>query len=211
MRRKIREDKLTSRLRRETGFTLLELLIVVAVIAVLSAVATINFLQATGRAKRTVAKSFMAELETAISMYKIDTGHYPPDERASVSLREALSPVPEDPIWKDPEWTGPYLEFKENEVNEAGELLDPWHKGRGDRIHIYFYAADLDGIASSFPPFHNKSSCDIYSKGADGKTGTNSIDGDEFEDGDYCQNEIDDDGDGVVNELNPSGSGSSDG
>ena len=107
MRRKIGEDKVASKLRRETGFTLLELLIVVAVIAILSGVATVNFLQATGRAKRVAAKSFMAQLETAISMYKIDTGHYPPDERGSASLREALSPAPEDPIWEDPEWTGP--------------------------------------------------------------------------------------------------------
>ena len=144
-------------------------------------------------------------------MYKIDTGHYPPDERSSASLREALSPAPENPVWKDPQWTGPYLEFKQSEVNEAGELLDPWHKGRNDRVHVYFYAADLDGIPSTFPPFYNKSSYDIYSKGSDGKTGTNSIDGDEFKDGDYCQNEIDDDGDGVVDELNPNGPGSSDG
>jgi len=36
-----------------------------------------------------------------------------------------------------------------------------------------------------------------YSKGSDGKTGSNRVDGDEFEDGDYCQNEIDDDGDGI--------------
>jgi len=211
MRRKIRQDKVASKLRRETGFTLLELLIVVAVIAILSGVATVNFLQATGRAKRAAAKSFMAQLETAISMYKIDTGHYPPDERGSASLREALSPAPEDPIWEDPEWTGPYLEFKKSEVNEAGELLDPWHKGRNDRVHIYFYAADLDGIPFTSPPFHNKSSYDIYSKGSDGKTGSSGVDGDEFEDGDYCQNEIDDDEDGVIDELNPNGPGSSDG
>ncbi len=193
------------------GFTLIELLIVVAVITILSSLAVVNFLQVRERAKRAAAKSFIAQLETAISMYKIDTGHYPPDEKGSASLREALCPDPADPIYNNPEWRGPYLEFKDKQINNYGEILDPWHKGQGDRVHIYFYKADIDENPLTWPPFHNKSSYDIYSKGFDGKTGTDDIDGDGFADGDYCQNEIDDDGDKIVDELNPNGPGAANG
>jgi len=154
------------------GFTLIELLIVVAIIAILSGLAVVNFLQAAEKSKRSTAKSFIAQLETAISMYKIDNGFYPPDKNGSASLREALSPAPASYADDDSRRKGPYMEFNENQVNSYGELLDPWHKGKDDRIHIYSYRANLDKNPLTTPPFHNRSSYDIYCKGRDGKTGS---------------------------------------
>lgn len=197
--------------REKKGFTLIELLVVVAVIAVLSVLAVINFLQATERSKRAAAESFVAQLQTAISMYRIDNGSYPPDGRGSASLREALSLDPASSAYKDSEGKDPYIEFRDDQVNNYGELLDPWHKGKDDRIHIYFYKANLDQNPLTTPPFHNRNSYDIYSKGKDGKTGSDGISGNEFADGNYCQNEIDDDKDGIVDELDPNGAGSSNG
>lgn len=191
------------------GFTLIELLIVVAIVGILSSLAVVNFLQATEKSKRATAKSFIAQLQTAISMYKIDQGFYPPDKRGSASLREALSPISYTD--DDSKRKGPYMEFNDNQVNSYGELLDPWHKGKDDRIHIYSYKANLDKNPLTAPPFHNRGSYDIYSKGRDGKTGGDDISGNEFTDGDYCQNEIDDDGDGFIDELDPNGPGSSNG
>jgi len=81
------------------SFTLIELIIVVAIIITLSSLAAVNFLQTTERAKRAAASSFVAALETAISMYKADMGKFPPDDRGSASLREALSPPPHHPLW----------------------------------------------------------------------------------------------------------------
>ena len=75
----------------EKGFTLVELIVVIAVVAILSGIAVINFLKVTEKAKRAEAKSFIAGLQTAISMYKLDIGHYPLDDKSSASLREALS------------------------------------------------------------------------------------------------------------------------
>ena len=195
------------RIRKEarTGFTLIELLIVVAVIVILSGLAIVNLLQATQRAKRAEAESFIAQLEMAISMYKVDTGRYPPDDRSSASLREALDPDPSDPAYDDTEYKGPYMEFKDKEVNSRGELLDPWHKGKDDTVHVYVYKADMDLDPLTVPPFHNTSSYDIYSKGFDGKTG------DGFDAGNYCQNEMDDDGDAIVDELKPNGPGATNG
>ncbi|MEA1963638.1 MAG: type II secretion system protein GspG [Candidatus Aerophobetes bacterium] len=196
----------------EKGFTLVELMIVIAVIAILSGIAVINFLKVTEKAKRTEAKTFIAGLQTAISMYKLDTGHYPPDDKSSASLREALSFKGKDSSdEEDSGWAGPYMEFKDNQVNNYGELLDPWHKSRSDRKHTYTYKANTDRDIFTTPPFHNRNSYDIYCKGFDGKTGKDDVDGNEFMDGNYFQNDVDDDSDGFVDELDPKGPGMANG
>lgn len=60
------------------AFTLIELLIVVAIIAILAAIAVPNFLDAQVRAKVSREKSEMRTIATALEMYAIDQGDYPP-------------------------------------------------------------------------------------------------------------------------------------
>lgn len=62
------------------AFTLIELLIVVAIIAILAAIAVPNFLEAQVRSKVSRCKSDMRTLATGLEAYKIDTNHYPPDQ-----------------------------------------------------------------------------------------------------------------------------------
>ena len=59
------------------AFTLIELLIVVAIIAILAAIAVPNFLEAQTRSKVSRAKSDMRSLATALESYRIDSNHYP--------------------------------------------------------------------------------------------------------------------------------------
>jgi len=61
------------------AFTLIELLIVVAIIAILAAIAVPNFLEAQTRSKVSRAKSDMRALATAIEAYQVDENSYPPD------------------------------------------------------------------------------------------------------------------------------------
>ncbi len=61
------------------AFTLIELLIVVAIIAILAAIAVPNFLEAQTRAKVSRAKADMRSEITAIGTYKVDTNKFPPD------------------------------------------------------------------------------------------------------------------------------------
>ncbi|MFH1738619.1 MAG: prepilin-type N-terminal cleavage/methylation domain-containing protein [bacterium] len=62
---------------RQKSFTLIELLIVVAIIGILAAIAVPNFLQAQIRAKIAKVHGDMRNLKTAIESYRIDTNEYP--------------------------------------------------------------------------------------------------------------------------------------
>jgi prepilin-type N-terminal cleavage/methylation domain-containing protein len=64
---------------RRRAFTLIELLIVVAIIAILAAIAVPNFLEAQTRAKVSRSKSDMRTIATALESYAVDNGKYSTD------------------------------------------------------------------------------------------------------------------------------------
>ena len=64
-------------MRKSPAFTLIELLIVVAIIGVLAAIAVPNFLQAQIRAKLARVQADFQSLSVAIESYKMDNNHYP--------------------------------------------------------------------------------------------------------------------------------------
>ena len=73
------------------AFTLIELLIVVAIIGILAAVAVPNFLNAQMRARVVRAISDMKAVGTAISMYKMDNNEYP--ENVYGYTRRVTTPI----------------------------------------------------------------------------------------------------------------------
>ncbi|NQU44909.1 prepilin-type N-terminal cleavage/methylation domain-containing protein, partial [bacterium] len=60
------------------AFTLIELLIVVAIIAILAGIAVPNFLEAQVRAKVSKAKSDLRTVATGLEAYHVDNNRYPP-------------------------------------------------------------------------------------------------------------------------------------
>jgi prepilin-type N-terminal cleavage/methylation domain-containing protein len=62
------------------AFTLIELLIVVAIIAILAAIAVPNFLEAQTRSKVSRVKSDHRVFATALEAYAVDNNHYPPSD-----------------------------------------------------------------------------------------------------------------------------------
>jgi prepilin-type N-terminal cleavage/methylation domain-containing protein len=83
------EDKREDSMQR--AFTLIELLIVVAIIAILAAIAVPNFLEAQTRAKVSRVKADMRSVASAVESYHVDTNHYPPPYGVSVQGRDSLS------------------------------------------------------------------------------------------------------------------------
>ena len=73
------------------AFTLIELLIVVAIIAILAAIAVPNFLEAQVRSKVSRARADLRSIATGIEAYVVDHNHYPPNEAGYNVLPPQLS------------------------------------------------------------------------------------------------------------------------
>jgi prepilin-type N-terminal cleavage/methylation domain-containing protein len=67
---------------KRKGFTLIELMVVIAIIIILAAIAIPNYLSMTARAKRSRVASDFAAIATALETYKTDWNQYPPAEAA---------------------------------------------------------------------------------------------------------------------------------
>lgn len=101
------------------GFTLLELLVVLVVMGLLTAVVTPQVMNMFSGAKSDTAALQVETITTALNYYRIDTGSYPDMEHGLRSLWEAPQGVGK--------WRGPY-------VRKQQHLIDPW--GRPYRYRI---------------------------------------------------------------------------
>ncbi len=76
-------------IHKDHAFTLIELLIVVAIIGILAAIAVPNFLNAQIRAKVAQTEADHRSLATALESYRLDNNIYPPTPDTSAYLRYA--------------------------------------------------------------------------------------------------------------------------
>jgi len=67
---------------KRRGFTLIELMVVIAIIIILAAIAIPNYLSMTARAKRSRVASDFAAIATALETYRTDWNQYPPADSA---------------------------------------------------------------------------------------------------------------------------------
>ncbi|MCK4519553.1 MAG: prepilin-type N-terminal cleavage/methylation domain-containing protein [Candidatus Omnitrophica bacterium] len=83
--------------RRKKGFTLIEVLFVVIVIAVLAAIAIGRITTTTVTAKANACKANQAIMNTQIEQYNLNTGSYPADNVAFLSFLENTDYFPDGP------------------------------------------------------------------------------------------------------------------
>ena len=92
---------LLRKLRDQKGFTLIELIFVVIILAVLSGIALINLGNSEEEAKIAVAKADLRTIATAVKYYKAKNNTYPADFTALITASGTYTPMLDEEL-KDP-------------------------------------------------------------------------------------------------------------
>ena len=136
----------------ETGFTLVELMLVLVILGILAGLVLPQFGNRSKQARETAAVTQISTFKTALAAYEVDTGSYPSTQQG---LR-ALVVQPSDISG----WRGPYL--------ESDVPLDPWQQP-----YVYEYPGKLNpsgyDIISGGPDKQTGTPDDIVNAGITGK------------------------------------------
>ncbi len=127
--------KLTDRkTRREAGFTLLEMLVVLAIMGLLAAIVAPQVLKYLGSSRTQTAKVQIQNITAALELYRLDVGRYPTGEEGLSGLVAAPNSAAG--------WNGPYLQ-------KASALKDPWDQpylyrnpGQHGEVDVYTLGSD---------------------------------------------------------------------
>ena len=98
--------------KRQSGFTLIEVMVVVVILGILAAVIVPNIMDEPGKARVNKAKQDIRAIEEALNRYKLDNYDYPSTEQGLKALVKKPGGSPEPKRWK-----GPYVK----KIN-----VDPW-------------------------------------------------------------------------------------
>lgn len=103
------------------GFTLLELLVVVAIIGLLAAFVGPRYFGQIGKSEQTLVRAQLAGFQEALGHFRLDMGRFPTTEEGLAALRQTPA--------QGTRWNGPYL--------SKAVPLDPW-----GQAYVYRRATD---------------------------------------------------------------------
>jgi len=134
--------------RRQSGFTLIELIIVIAIIGILATIALPSLRQTPRRATEAVLKTDLRTFRDVIDQYHADKGNYPPS-LASLVDDGYLRAVPVDPITKSAEtWVEVFEEFDPDIIPAETDLPEDGQPGVID-VHSGSSELSLQGTPYS--------------------------------------------------------------
>ncbi len=183
-----------SSFRQKGAFTLVELVVVIAIISMLAGLLLPALNSARQRAMVAKCITTIGSLQTALAMYSLDYGLYPPSAQDGAQVSDQHngnshhtsfdngSPNNLVAALTATKLGGPYMEFKGKDLFESGTdngsmyvLSDPWAQA-----YIYVCQKDIDreDVNANVGPFHpnatgadkNTNSYNIYSLGPDRQT-----------------------------------------
>ena len=135
------KDKIHSKLksaknRDDAGFTLIEIMVVIAIIGILATLIVPRIMGRPDEARATAAKHDIGTISQALKLYRLDIGRYPTSEQGlnALVVKPSADPVPQN--WK----TGGYLDsLPKDPWGHPYQYANPGTKGE---IDIYSYGAD---------------------------------------------------------------------
>ena len=130
-----RSEKKEENKNNQKGFTLVELLVVLAILVVISGFVAPQVMNYLAKAKHQAAAIEIERLSGILDLYLLDNGRYP-------TTAEGLDALFEGPSGADG-WNGPY-------IKKAEQLLDPWeaaylYRSPGDHGRIDIWSLGADG------------------------------------------------------------------
>jgi general secretion pathway protein G len=100
-----------TRRKAERGFTLVELLVVLAILGLLIALVAPALIRQLGSAKHKIAQQSVERISGILDLYHLDVGDYPTTSQGLAALSDNAANVAG--------WNGPY-------IKDAGGTIDPW-------------------------------------------------------------------------------------
>jgi general secretion pathway protein G len=121
---------------KNRGFTLIEVLVVVAILGILAAIVVPRIMDRPDEAKRVAARADIGAIVQALKLYRLDNGFYPSTDQglSALVLRPTTTPVPNN--WKQ----GGYLErLQKDPWGSDYQYLNPGVRGE---IDVFSLGAD---------------------------------------------------------------------
>ena len=132
----IRTPPRTVHARARVGFTLIEVMVVVAILAILASVVVLQVMDRPGEARQAAAKADIKTIVNALNLYRLDNYAYPSSEQGLAALVARPAGEPEARNWR----AGGYLDRVP---------VDPWQReylylnpGQRGAFDVYSLGAD---------------------------------------------------------------------